>query len=165
MHRIRPCQLFAEWLQLKLRQRAIHSPLALALPYSIIHLDFIIGPVTAAASESQHFGPRIKYTQADKRLLKHALPLKLNTEQHASSHQHQHRIHLFRLFSFINSIKPALCLCLYHRLVLPLAMAPAKKRARNAQSEAQPSSVLLADYRTAWLLAYVSISLSGFASY
>ncbi|PTB38674.1 uncharacterized protein TrAFT101_006695 [Trichoderma asperellum] len=32
-------------------------------------------------------------------------------------------------------------------------MAPAKKRARNAQSDAQPSSVLLADYRTAWLLA------------
>lgn len=41
-------------------------------------------------------------------------------------------------------------------------MAPAKKRARNAQSDAQPSSVLLADYRTAWLLAYVSIYSFGY---
>jgi hypothetical protein len=106
LHRIRPCQLFAEWLQLKLRQRAIHSPFGPCVATIDHSLEFHNRASNRRRIGIAALGPRINHAQADKKLLEHALPPKLNTEQHAPSHQHRQRIHLSCLFSLSNDIRP-----------------------------------------------------------
>lgn len=77
---IRSRQLFAEWLQLKPQQRAIHSPFALGLPLFNHSLGSHNGASDSRCIKAETPGPRIKYVQADKKLLGHAhLSISINT--------------------------------------------------------------------------------------